>query len=171
MSNAIARQLVNGWTASAIVTSSTGQPYGANIGTSVITPFGTNTSPVDGGLTGGEVSTFAGPTGGRASWLARNPYFLPRYTNVDFRLGRGFTFHERYNLTFSVDAFNLFNKTIVAAVNTTAYTYAGPGSSAACPAAHTHGCMVPSSSFGTITTTSGSLYGARQLQINAKFNF
>ena len=171
MSNAIARQLVNGWTASAIITSATGQPYQANIGTSVITPFGSNASPVDGGLTGGEVSTFAGPTGGRVSWLARNPYFLPNYTDVDFRLGRGITFHEKYNLTFSVDAFNLFNSTIVAAKNTTAYTYAGPGSSSACTAAHTHGCLVPSSSFGSITTTSGSLYGARQLQINAKFNF
>jgi hypothetical protein len=176
VSNKFVRQLADGWTASAIVTSATGQPYGANIGTSVITPAGISpvTSPIDGGLTGGEVSTFAGPTGGRASWLPRNPYFLPNFTNVDFRLGRGFTFHERFNLAFSVDAFNLFNKTIVAAVNTTAYTYAAPSGAggAGCPnTVHTNGCLIPSSSFGSVTTTSGSLYGARQLQINAKFNF
>jgi hypothetical protein len=120
------------------------------------------------------VSTFAGPTGGRASWLGRNPYFMPRYTNVDLRLGRGFTIHERYNFLFSVDAFNLFNSTIVAAVNTTAFSYAAPSGAAgaSCPStAHTNGCLIPSSTFGAITTTSGSLYGARQLQINAKFNF
>jgi hypothetical protein len=126
-------------------------------------------------LTGGEVSTFAGPTGGRASWLPRNPYFLPHFTNVDFRLGRGFTFHEKYNLLFSVDAFNLFNSTIVAAVNTTAFTYSAPSGAvgAACPSSvHTqHGCLIPSSTFGSVTTTSGSLYGARQLQINARFSF
>jgi hypothetical protein len=75
---------------------------------------------------------------------------------------------------FSVDAFNLFNKTIVAAVNQTAYSYAAPSGlvGASCPSAtHTNGCLIPSSTFGTITTTSGSLYGARQLQINAKFTF
>jgi hypothetical protein len=174
VSNVVVKQLANGWTASAIITSATGQPYQANIGTSVINPPGVVGTAIDGGLTGGEVSTFAGPTGGRVSWLARNPYFLPRYTDVDFRLGRSITFREKYNFTFSVDAFNLFNKTIVAAVNQTAYTYSAPSGAggAACPSAtHTHGCLIPSSSFGSITTTSGSLYGARQLQINAKFNF
>ena len=176
VSNAFIRQLADGWTASAIITSATGQPYQANIGTSVITPAGISpvTSPIDGGLTGGEVSTFAGPTGGRASWLPRNPYFLPSFTNVDFRLGRGITFHEKYNLLFSVDAFNLFNSTIVSQVNTTAYTYSAPSAAAgaACPSsAHTNGCLIPSSSFGSVTQTSGLLYGARQLQINAKFSF
>ena len=174
ISNAFVRELANGWDASAIITAATGQPYGANIGTSVITPPGVTGSPVDGGLTGGVVSTFASPTGGRVSWLARNPYFMPNITNVDFRLGRGFTFHEKYNLAFSVDAFNLFNKTIVTAVNTTAYTYAAPSSAAgaSCPSSvHTSGCLIPSSTFGTVSTTSGLLYGARQLQINAKFNF
>jgi hypothetical protein len=58
-SSAIARQLVDGWTASGIVTSATGQPYAANIGTSSLAPG------VDGGMTGAEVSTFASATGGR----------------------------------------------------------------------------------------------------------
>jgi len=75
LSNAFARQLAEGWTASAIITAASGQPYAANIGTSVIkppNPSGPGTLsplPSDGGLTGAEVSTFAGPTGGRASWL------------------------------------------------------------------------------------------------------
>jgi hypothetical protein len=164
-SNEIARQLADGWIVSAIVTAATGQPYAATIGTSSLA----SALSGDGGMTGAEVSTFAGPTGGRVSWLGRNPYFLPNYKNVDFRLGRGFTFHEKFRIDFMADAFNLFNSTIVSAVNTTAYTYTGPGAGVC--AGHTNGCLVPSSSFGSVTTTSGSLYGARQLQFGAKLNF
>jgi hypothetical protein len=163
-SSAIARQMVDGWTASAIVTSVTGQPYAANIGTSRLAPGG-----VDGGMTGAEVSTFASATGGRVSWLPRNPYNLPNYSNVDFRLGRGFSFREKYRLNFVADAFNLFNSKIVSAVNMTAYTYSGPGSGLC--AGHTNGCLIPSSTFGSVTTTSGSLYGARQMQFGARFEF
>jgi len=163
--NALTRQLVNGWSVSGIVTAATGQPYGANIGTSIL---GT-AIPGDGGMTGAEVSTFAGPTGGRVSWLPRNPYNLPNFTTVDFRLGRGFSFAEKYHLDFMVDAFNLFNSTIVSGVNTTAFTYSGPGSGAC--TGHANGCLVPSSTFGTRATTSSLLYGARQLQFGAKFEF
>jgi hypothetical protein len=164
-SNAFARQLVDGWTASAIVTSATGQPFGANIGTSILGAA----IPGDGGLTGAEVSTFAGPTGGRASWLARNPFNLPNFTNIDFRMGRAISFKERYRLDFSVDAFNLFNSTIVSAVNTTAFTYSEPGTGAC--TGHTNGCLIPSASFRSISTTTGALYGARQLQFGARFTF
>jgi len=52
-------------------------------------------------MTGAEISTFAGPTGGRAGWLARNPSTLPSITDVDFRVGRSFAFHEKYSLSFT----------------------------------------------------------------------
>jgi hypothetical protein len=165
LSSAVARQLLGGWTASTIVTAATGQPYSAMIGTSVLG----GGVPGDGGMTGAEVSTFASSTGGRASWLGRNSFNLPNFTNVDFRLGRGFTFRERFRLNFTVDAFNLFNSTIVSAVNTTAYTYSGPGTGLC--AGHTNGCLIPSSSFGSLSATSGALYGARQLQFGARFEF
>jgi hypothetical protein len=166
VSNRIVRNLLDGWIASTIVTHATGQPYGALIGTSVL---GSSLAG-DGGMTGAEVSTFAGPTGGRISWLARNPYNLPSYTNIDLRVGRGFTFHEKYKLQFSADAFNLFNSTIVSSVNTTAYTWAKAGSPGVC-STHTNGCLIPSATFGTNATTSSALYGARQLQFNARFEF
>ena len=163
-SNAVARQALDGWNISAIVTSATGQPYTAMIGTTSLYP-----GAVDGGMTGAVVSTFASATGGRASWLARNSFNLPNYTNIDFRFGRTIRFAEKYGLTFSVDAFNLFNSTIVSAANTTAYTYSGPGVGVC--AGHTNGCLIPSSTFGTVSATTGSLYGARQLQFNARFEF
>jgi outer membrane receptor protein involved in Fe transport len=168
LENAFARQLLNGWSLSGIVVGATGQPYNANIGTSIL---GTALAG-DGGMTGAEVSTFAGPTGGRVSWLARNFYNLPNFSNVDFRMGRSFSFKEKYRLNFTVDAFNLFNSTIVSSVNTTAYTYAAPTitGTGAC-LNHVNGCLVPSTTFGSRSTTSGALYGPRQLQFGARFTF
>lgn len=163
--NAVARQFVNGWSVSAIGTVATGQPYSPQIGSSIL---GT-ALPGDGGMTGAEVSTFAGPTGGRASWIARNGYNLPNFNTVDVRLGRAISFAEKYRLNFMVDAFNAFNSTIVGGVNTTAFTYSGAGVGSC--AGHTNGCLLPSSSFGTRSTTSSLLYGARQLQFGARFDF
>jgi len=165
LSSAVARELLNGWNAASIVTVATGQPYSAFIGT--FTPAGAVTG--DGGMTGAEVSTFASATGGRVSWLPRNSYNLPNFSNVDFRLGRGFTFREKYQLNLVVDAFNLFNSTIVGSVNTTAYTYSATTTSIC--AGHTNGCLVPSSSFQSRSTTTGTLYGARQMQFGVRFSF
>ena len=177
LSSAIARQLVDGWTVSSIVSSGTGQPYVANISTSRITPNPSGSKVLnplqgDGGMTGAEISTFASPTGGRASWLPRNPSTLPNLTSVDFRVGRGFTFHERFRLDFVADAFNLFNTSLVSAVSTNAFSYTAGGGSATCTMApHPNGCFVPLSSYGSVSTTSSTLYGARQLQFGAKLNF
>jgi hypothetical protein len=169
-SNEVARELLDGWTVSSIISASSGQPYpttSANISTSVIAPPGL--TPVDGGLTGAEASTFASPVGGRIPWLPRNAFNLPNLTDIDFRLGRAITFKEKYRFDFSVDAFNLFNSTLVTSVNTSAYSYTKPGSGAC--TGHLNGCLVPISSFGTDATTSSLLLGPRQLQINARFEF
>jgi hypothetical protein len=163
--NAFTRQLVNGWSASGIFTAASGQPYNANISNSIL-----NTAiPGDGGMTGAEVSTFASATGGRASWLPRNAYNLPNYRTLDFRLGRGFTFAERYSLNFMVDAFNLFNSTIVSGVNTSAFSYSDGGSGLC--AGHTNGCLTPISTFGSRATTSSLMLGPRQLQFGLRFDF
>jgi len=71
-----------------------------------------------------------------------------------------------------VDAFNAFNSTIIRGVNTTAYSYAAPvaSGSGSC-LGHTNGCLIPSPSFGSVSTTSGALYGAGQLQFGARFEF
>jgi hypothetical protein len=100
---------------------------------------------------------------------------MPSFTDIDFRLGRSFTYHDKYRLDLDADAFNLFNSTIVSAVNTTAYNYLAPGVGAC--AGHTNGCFVPNLSttgapiFGSWNTTSGALYGARQLQVGLRFEF
>jgi hypothetical protein len=161
---AIAHRVLDGWMASTIVVSGTGQPYSPMVSSTF-----TYAGSVDGGMTGGAVSTFASATGSRAGWLGRNSFNLPKTTGVDFRLGRAFSFMEKYSLSFSIDAFNLFNHTEVQGVNTSAYSYSAPGTGSC--VGHTNGCMVPLSTFGSVTTTTGTLYGARQLQINARFEF
>jgi hypothetical protein len=105
--------------------------------------------------------------------MPRDSYELPNYSTVDLRLGRQFTFHERYAFEFRAEAFNLFNSTIVQAVNQNAYNYASPSAtSATCPASHTNTCLVPQPTlFQVPTTTLGTLLGPRQLQFGLRFEF
>jgi hypothetical protein len=162
-SSRAARTLADGWSLSSIVTVGTGQPYSATIGT--FTPPGS----VNGGMTGAVVGTFASSTGGRAAWLPRNSYNLPRWTSVDFRIERAFTVRERYRFAILADAFNLLNNTIVSSVNSQGYTELNPGSGSC--AGHANACLVPFPNFQSRTITSSSVFGARQLQIGARFNF
>jgi hypothetical protein len=164
MSNMAAREILDGWVASGTLTAATGLPYSAFISTSSFS----NGAP-DGGETGAEVSTFASSAGGRASWLPRNSYNLPTTANVDLRVERSFAIRERYKLDFSADAFNLNNSTFIQAVNTSAYSFAAAGSGAC--TGHANGCLVPLSTFQTRSTTTGSLYGARQLQMGFRLEF
>lgn len=171
MSSAFARQLLDGWAVSTIITASTGLPYSATIGGSTLGNGG-----VDGGLTGGVVGTNASAINGRALWLARNSYSLPTWANMDFRLARAFTIHEKYSLEFRAEAFNLFNSALVQDVNSEGYTFTAASASAASACyTGTHpgvsGCFVPFPAFQTPTTTSGVLYGARQMQLGFRFGF
>jgi hypothetical protein len=154
-----ARALINGWALSAIVTVGTGQP---------VTPYITGApSPLDGGVTGGV--SYAGPTQGRAGWLPRNAYTGPNYRDTDFRLGRQFSITERVKVSLIGEAFNLFNRTNISSVNTTAFSYVAAGSGAC--AGHTNACFSPSSTFLTPTSTSNLIWGPRQLQISGRITF
>jgi hypothetical protein len=173
LQNKAAKFLVNGWAFSTIVTESNGHPQQANVGGSF--PL----SP-DSGLTGG-VSYNASTATGRVGWLPRDPYVAPGLHTVDLRVGRQFPFGERFKLTLLAEAFNLFNHTNVASVNTTAYNYLAAGASTTvagtsikCPGPNA--CMVPNGTatsllYMTPTATSSLLFGPRQIQISAKLFF
>ncbi len=167
LSSKPARLLLDGWAYSAIVTESTGQPV-----TGMINGFPSN--GVDGGLTGGSVSNAASATGGRIPQVGRNTFTGPSLNNFDVRVSREFSYRERYRLQFRAEAFNVFNHTNIASVNTTAFNYVkvgGTGCSSSLSA--TNGCLTPSATFLTPTssTSTNGLYGSRQLQISAKFIF
>lgn len=162
--NRAERELIYGWSLSGIVTSGSGQPYSAIISTSAPQPGGIN-----GGETGAVIGTNASAIGGRVSFLPRNSFNLPGFTNIDFRIARAFTFRERYSFEIRGEAFNLFNSTIISQVNTSAYSLINAGTGVC--AGHANACLVPLSTFQTPLTTSSTLYGARQLQIGARFSF
>jgi hypothetical protein len=167
LSNKPARLLLGGFAFSTIVTLASGQPVDAQIS-------GFPSGGVDYGVTGGETTNTGGSTGGRPPQYGRNVFIAPGLTNVDFRIMREFQVYERARLQFIGEAFNIFNHTNIASVNTTAFNYVAPGG-AGCPIAVSgaNGCIAPNSAFlaPTASTSTNGLYGARQLQFSAKLVF
>jgi hypothetical protein len=177
--NKIVRGFLAGWNLSGSLTVADGTPYSALISSGtqqcavVAASCPAGDLGLDGSLTGTQLSTAVAPIGGRISWMPRNSFFLPSYSNMDLQLAKQFTIHERYHFELRGDAFNLFNTSIIQAVNTSAYNYVTPSTtSTTCPmSVHANTCLIPSASFQTPTTTTGSLLGPRQLQAGIRFEF
>jgi hypothetical protein len=176
-SNSGANYVINGWSLAGSYTSQTGFP---------ITPMMTNypvsalASPGisgNGGITGASVSWFNSATAVRTPQLARNFFPGPGLQNLDARVSRDFALRESMRLQFSLEAFNVLNHQNVLSVNNRYSTYVGPGVSNATVdcSTHTNGCIAPyigtSDFLGTTTSTTGVLYGPRQLQISGRFFF
>jgi hypothetical protein len=161
--NKAGRFLLDGWNFSVVGTFYTGMPIFALIS-------GFPSGGVDSGTTGGMVTNSGGTTGGRPPQVGRNVYIGPGMENIDFRIQRDFKLNEKYRLSFLAEAFNLFNHTNLTSVNGTAFNYL---SSCTAMAAGNNGCIVPNATFmaPTSTTASNGLYGARQLQLSARFSF
>jgi hypothetical protein len=168
ISNSAAKFLAGGWTFSTIVLAANGQPYSGQIN-GANPPAG----GVLGGLTGGtNNNSGTALSGARVYDEPRNSFTQPGIKNVDFRIGRTFTFLERYKFSILGEAFNLFNFTNIYTANYTEYNYAAAGSGAC--AGHTNNCVVQNftpTGFGAPTATNTNLSGARQLQIAARFTF
>jgi hypothetical protein len=69
------------------------------------------------------------------------------------------------NLELLAEAFNLFNRTHITSVNTTAFRLVsavsgGPGVN-----------LVPDATFGTDSATGNSIFRERQVQLAVRFNF
>ena len=163
------RLALDGFAFSVIGTVSAGQPIFAQIS-------GFPSGGVDYGVTGGEVTNTGGSTGGRPPQYGRNVSIGPGLRNMDFRIMREFPIYERVRLQFIGEAFNIFNHTNIASVNTTAFNFVAAGgalnSSTTCPKT-SNGCLSPNSAFlaPTSSTSTNGLYGSRQLQFSAKLVF
>jgi hypothetical protein len=144
------------------------------------------TTAVEGGLTGGVMSSSSGAaTAGRPPQLQRDYAPGPGLRNIDLRVTRDFPIHEQIHFQIWADAFNLLNHANIFGVNTTSFSYIAPGaklpSGVACPTvasqnSNFNGCVAPfvstSAPFGSENSTSGgTLYGERQLQFAAKLVF
>jgi hypothetical protein len=146
----------------------------------------------DGGIYGGAISSSSGgATNGRPPQIGRNSIYAPGFNDFDLRVSRNIPIHESIYMQISADAFNLLNHQIITGVNSTYTTYLAPGATAtvnsslsykcsvvAPPAGSTErGCFVPFTGTGLTafgaasSTSSSSLYGARQMQFAAKLFF
>ena len=90
----------------------------------------------------------------------RNQFTTPNIYVFDTRVTKSFKFGEKYNLSLIAEAFNLFNRSNIATVNTGRYVIAsGTAPSVSNPA--------PSLPFGFART----FLGERQIQLAARFRF
>jgi hypothetical protein len=186
-SNRFERGLVSGWSLAGTITATTGTPYSGLVNSSAVQCLtkgqvgGKGTSAcvgapgLEGGMTTTILSTTATASGGRIMWVPRNSFYLPGYHNVDLRLAKEFSIHERFGFEIRAETFNLLNSTIVLAVNQNAYNYVAAGTGVCM--GHVNTCMAPvvdgagNPTLGQITTTSSNLLGARQMQFGARFTF
>lgn len=145
-----------------------------------------------GGLTCGATSNTGGAIDGRVPFIPRNTNFTtPALINFDLRIARVFKITERSDVEFLWEAFNLFNRTHVLTVSSGLFDFVArnsttppTGTSLNCSTAgaaitNFNGCLVQrvpphiaaSSGHLSTSTTSNTLYGARQMQFGLKFRF
>jgi len=173
----------NGWQLSGTLTAQTGFPVTAFFSNSIAlssTLAGSKLPSIisgDGGVTGAVVTSGTG-TRVPDQVARRNAFSGPGVHNVDARMSREFpVWREGMRFELAAEAFNVLNHRNVLAVNNSAYTFVAPGGTytgGTCPAASQGaGCIVPftATPFGSPSSTSGVLYGPRQIQLLGKFYF
>jgi hypothetical protein len=138
--NAFARYVLSNWTFSGIITLQSGFAYSAMI---------TADANRDGN-----------PSTDRVPGTERNGFTTPNIYIFDARVTKTFNFTERYSLSFLGEAFNLFNRSNLATVNTGLY-----GLTSSSATALTNPAV--STPFGGPRT----FLGERQIQLGVRFKF
>jgi len=151
------RHLMSGFTLSPLIEFSSGRPFNVITGTDTRLDLGASqarpsvggatTSPFIPGVTFGAANvcldnsgkpfTVPGvsPPAGCDGSLGRNRFTSPNFFQWDMRLSRRIPLGERFKIDVIADAFNLFNRTNIAAVNQLCDPFAGATCSAGQPTA------------------------------------
>jgi hypothetical protein len=111
-------------------------------------------NPATGYVSYWNINAWAYPATGSFGDSPRNPVMTPHLTNVDFALMKNTAIHEKQNLEFRAEFFNILNHP----------NFAAPGNS------YSPG----SGTFGQITSTFGTAIGlgtSRQIQLALKYKF
>ena len=138
--NAIARQFLSNWIFSGIVTLQSGFAYSAFIT--------------------GDANRDGNPSTDRVPGTLRNGFTTPSIYIFDTRVTKTFKFGEKYSVSLLGEAFNLFNRSNLATVNTGRYGIASSSATVLTnPAASTP--------FGGPRT----FLGERQIQLGVRFKF
>ena len=138
--SALVRQLLGNWTFSGIITLQSGFAYSA--------------------LIAGDANRDGNPSTDRVPGSTRNGFTTPSIYVFDTRVMKTFKFGEKYSLSLLGEAFNLFNRSNIATVNTGRYGIAGSSATALTNPAIT-------TPFGGART----FLGERQIQLGARFKF
>jgi len=154
------KYLIGDFTLSPIVELASGRPFNVISGTdsrldlgasqsrpSVVSGTAGTTSPFIPGVTFGPADVclngdgttftvpFVAPPAGCNGNLGRNRFVQPNFFQWDMRLAKRIPFGERFKMDLIADAFNLFNRTNVGAVNQLCDPFAGATCSAGQPTA------------------------------------
>ncbi|HXM49194.1 MAG TPA: TonB-dependent receptor, partial [Pyrinomonadaceae bacterium] len=100
--NSVASAFLSNWTFSGIATLQSGFAYSANIT--------------------GDANRDGNSATDRVPGTARNAFTTPNIYVFDTRVTKSFTFGEKYKLSLIAEAFNLFNRSNIATVNTGRYS-------------------------------------------------
>ncbi|MEK6336762.1 MAG: TonB-dependent receptor [Acidobacteriota bacterium] len=138
--NAVASALLSNWTFSGIVTLQSGFPYSA--------------------LISGDANRDGNTATDRVPGTARNAFTTPSIYIFDTRVTKTFKFGEKYNLSVLAEAFNLFNRSNIATVNTARY---GIASNSA--------VLLTNPNIATPFGFARTFIGERQIQLGLRFRF
>ena len=138
--NALARQVLSNWTFSGIITLQSGFPYSA--------------------LIAGDANRDTNPSTDRVPGTQRNGFTTPSIYIFDTRVTKSFKFGEDYSVSFLAEAFNLFNRSNIATVNTGRFAIANANAVALTNPS-------PATPFGGPRT----FLGERQIQLGVRFKF
>ena len=161
------RYLLNGYELSPSFQSQSGLPYSMGISSSVKALYLTPGQTATGALV--STGSFNGSNGAsRMPGVDRNAYQMPHTNNVDLRVSKRISVHEKYNAEFLAEAFNLANHQNVTGVGATAYTVATDSTT------HTNQFTpYTSTPFQSVTSTNNSnfAYNVRQIQMALRISF
>ena len=138
--NAVASALLSNWTFSGIATLQSGFAYSANIT--------------------GDANRDGNSATDRVPGTARNAFTTPSIYIFDTRVTKAFKFGEKYKLSLIAEAFNLFNRSNIATVNTGRYSIASSSAT-----------VLTNPALSTPFGFARTFLGERQIQLAARFTF
>jgi hypothetical protein len=138
--DAIASAFLSDWTFSGIVTLQSGFAYSA--------------------LIAGDANRDGNAAADRVPGTLRNQFTTPAIYVFDTRVTKSFTFGEKYKLSLIAEAFNLFNRSNIATVNTGRYGIASNSAT-----------VLTNPALSTPFGFARTFLGERQIQLAARFRF
>ncbi|MCS6884304.1 MAG: TonB-dependent receptor [Acidobacteriota bacterium] len=137
--NSVAKAIFDGYTLSGIFTASSGRPFSATVAA--------------------DLNGDGNVRNDRVPFVGRNTIFGPSFYQLDMRLQKSIRTSETTKIDLIVEAFNLFNRTNVTAINTNQFLLV-------------NGVLTPNRAFKAPTNSAGAARGAnRQFQLALQFEF